>query len=136
MREAIGSTLLLKIAIVFLVIFIGFLAIALNYGKTFRIKNALVNYVEQNEGISDINEFNNYARRLGHIRSKNPFVCYYNTSRGYYYKITVNVMFLIPLVGNVLEIPINGETRIIDSGRIYNGEVAIDKSIKECELGD
>ena len=60
MREAVGGTLLLKIVLIFLVVYIGFMAIILNYGKTFRIKNRLINYIEQEEGIIKKEELDDY----------------------------------------------------------------------------
>ncbi len=122
MREAVGGTLLLKIVLVFLVVYIGFMAIILNYGKTFRIKNRLINYIEQNEGILKKEELDDYAKQLNYNlstvgSSKWLDACYYSVpGKGYYYKVKVYITFNLPLVNNKLYIPITGETRIIDTG--------------------
>lgn len=56
MREAVGSTFLFNIMIVFIFFFASFLAIAINYSQAFRIKNQIINYIEQYEGIDDIDD--------------------------------------------------------------------------------
>ena len=47
MREAIGGTILLYIVLIFLFVYIAFMAIVINYGRVFRSKNAVVSYIEQ-----------------------------------------------------------------------------------------
>ena len=67
MRDAFGGAFMIKLLIVFIVIYVSFTAIALNYAKAFKVKNKVIQYIEDNE-ISDINnmtakekaEFNRY----------------------------------------------------------------------------
>ena len=132
MREAVGGTLLLKIVLVFLVVYIGFMAIILNYGKTFRIKNKLINFIEQSEGLAKVEDLENEAKRLSYNLSSAGSddwlrVCYYSTAKGYYYRLSVYIRFNLPLVNNKLLIPITGETRLIDTGTV----VPID--VPECK---
>lgn len=47
MREAFGGTFMLKLALVFLVIYVSFMAVAINYAKAFRVKNQVINIIEQ-----------------------------------------------------------------------------------------
>ena len=47
MRDALGGTFMLKLALVFLVICVWFMAIAINYAKAFRVKNQIINIIEQ-----------------------------------------------------------------------------------------
>lgn len=47
MRDAIGGTFMLKLALVFFVIYVCFMAIAMNYAKAFRVKNQVINIIEQ-----------------------------------------------------------------------------------------
>ena len=47
MRDAFGGAFMLKIALVFFVVYVCFMAMAINYAKAFRIKNRLVNIIEQ-----------------------------------------------------------------------------------------
>jgi len=55
MRESIGATWILSIVITFIVIFVGYLAVSINYTKAFRIKNTIITKIENSEGISDEN---------------------------------------------------------------------------------
>lgn len=117
MREAVGGTLLIKIVLVFLAIYIGFMAIVIGYGKIFRIKNTLINKIEQNEGYKTISEIEDVARELGYfgaLRACNTKV----GEKGYYYSIKIYVSFSLPLVNNTLKIPVTGETRTIDTGNV------------------
>ena len=49
MRDAFGGAFMIKLLIVFIVIYIGFTAIALNYAKAFKVKNKVIAYIEENE---------------------------------------------------------------------------------------
>lgn len=55
MRDAFGGSFMIKLLIVFIVIYIGFTAIALNYAKAFKVKNKVIKYIEDNE-IVDIDK--------------------------------------------------------------------------------
>ena len=54
MRDAFGGAFMIKVFIVFVIIYIGFTAMALNYAKAFKVKNMIINYLEDNE-IVDLN---------------------------------------------------------------------------------
>lgn len=67
MRQSIGATWILQLVIVFMLIFVGFLALSINYTKAFRIKNEVLSIIEKYEGISSgekgsIAIINNYLR--------------------------------------------------------------------------
>ena len=47
MRESFGGAFMLKLAIIFIVIYISFMAVTINYAKAFRVKNQVINIVEQ-----------------------------------------------------------------------------------------
>lgn len=49
MRDAFGGTFMIQILIVFIIIYVGFTAVALNYAKAFKAKNIVVSYLEDNE---------------------------------------------------------------------------------------
>lgn len=53
MRDAFGGAFMIKLLIIFIVVYIGFIAIALNYAKAFKVKNKVIEYIEENE-ITDI----------------------------------------------------------------------------------
>lgn len=54
MRDAFGGTFMVQILLVFIIIFVGFISISINYGKAFRVKNYVIDYLEENE-ISSLN---------------------------------------------------------------------------------
>ena len=55
MRDAFGGAFMIRLLLVFIIIYVGFTAIALNYAKAFKVKNKIIEYLEDNE-ITDINE--------------------------------------------------------------------------------
>ena len=42
MREAFGGAFTIKLMLIFLAIYIAFIAVALNYAKAFRVKNKIL----------------------------------------------------------------------------------------------
>lgn len=57
MRDAFGGAFMIKIFIVFIFIYICLTAMALNYAKAFKVKNAVIEYLETNE-ITDLTNMN------------------------------------------------------------------------------
>lgn len=53
MRQAIGTTWIMQLVIIFMLIFVAFLALTINYTKAFKIKNELISIIERNEGIKE-----------------------------------------------------------------------------------
>ena len=49
MRDAFGGAFMIRIMLVFVFLFVFFIAIALNYAKAFRIKNEIINILEENQ---------------------------------------------------------------------------------------
>ena len=141
MRDAFGGTFMIKLMLIFLAIYIAFIAVALNYAKAFRVKNKIIDIIEQNEGIDDYNDTNGV---LGDINTYLGQVSYYvlldnveasNTEndhcyqRGYcieehsikendidtkYYKVTTYIRINFPFFGLNFTIPVQGETRKIE----------------------
>lgn len=62
MRETIGSTWVFQLVLIFILIFAAYLALTINYSKSFRVKNEVVSIVERYEGFTDdaIKLVNNY----------------------------------------------------------------------------
>lgn len=118
MKEAVGGTTLLKIVLVFLIVYIMFMAIVLKYGRTFRIKNALINQIEQNEGFESVEAIEEVAKSLGYFRNLNACYVKLPGEKGYYYRVEIFAQFDLPLVSNTLNIPVSGETRIINTGNV------------------
>lgn len=55
MKEAFGGTFMLKLVMIFFVIYVTFLTFALQIAKTYRIKNYVINYFEQHQFKMDDN---------------------------------------------------------------------------------
>ena len=53
MRESVGTATLFEMIIGFTLLFAGFLAVAINYNKGFKLKNETLNIIERYEGIND-----------------------------------------------------------------------------------
>lgn len=69
MRESIGGTWILGIVIVFIVLFTSYLALSVNYSKAFKVKNRIVNLIEENEGLSSETQkqINSYLNSVGYF---------------------------------------------------------------------
>lgn len=68
MRETIGGTWITQLVIIFMFVFVAFLALSMNYSKAFRVKNEVLDFVEKNEGITNnsIWFINNYLINSGY----------------------------------------------------------------------
>ena len=53
MRDAFGGSFMLRVFLIFLIVYVSFISIALNYARAFKVKNRVISYLEDNE-ISDI----------------------------------------------------------------------------------
>ena len=49
MRDSFGGVFMFRLMIVFIFIFVSFTAVSLNYAKSFRVKNKVIDFIEQNE---------------------------------------------------------------------------------------
>lgn len=49
MRDAFGGAFMIQIFLIFILIYICFTAMALNYAKAFKVKNVIIDYLESNE---------------------------------------------------------------------------------------
>ena len=50
MRDAFGGAFSIKLMLIFLMLYVAFICVALNYARAFRVKNRIINIIEQNEG--------------------------------------------------------------------------------------
>lgn len=53
MRQTIGGTWLLQLMIVFILLFVGYIVLTLNYSRAVKIKNEMITMVEKNEGLNE-----------------------------------------------------------------------------------
>lgn len=138
MREAIGGALLIKLVMFFIVIYVCFLAIAINYSITFRVKNQIINLLEAYEGYDLAKDkIDEYISSVGYYRSSslsivdrsdNDSNCH--SHNGYsiclidedsidednkiYYRVTTYVSFDFPIIGKITNFPVSGETKYIN----------------------
>lgn len=128
MRESIGSGLLFNIVITFVIILIGVLISSLAYSKAYRVKNRIIDIIEDNYGFDSTVEdkINDYLREIGYrtdnnrdcpkktvdnieysnIASDNGYnYCIYkipttdNKAGNYYYIVTTYTYLNIPVSG-------------------------------------
>ena len=94
MRDAFGGAFMIKLFLVFIIIYVGFTAVALNYAKAFKAKNIVVEYLENNEissidmTASDETEMRNYFEEeivgnLGYVFPNRLKNCNTNTTKFY-----------------------------------------------------
>ncbi len=71
MRESIRTTYTMQITIVFILIFVGFLTVYLNFNKAFKLKNEVINFVERSQSLDDDTATNieNYLLNNGHTEA-------------------------------------------------------------------
>lgn len=97
MRDAFGGTFMIYVLLIFITVYVTFVAVAFNYARAFKVKNKVIDIIEQNEGIADYNNttgtigdieyyLNEVSYRIGGIDS-NTNACsnydYINKERGY-----------------------------------------------------
>lgn len=68
MREAIGGTWLFTIVILFVMLFTGYLCLAVNYSRAYNVKNGIVDIIERQNGYNDIAkaEIDEYLQDVGY----------------------------------------------------------------------
>ena len=68
MRESIGTTWVLQLVILFILLFVGFLTLSLNYSKSYKVKNELLSVIEKYEGLTtdSVKIINNYLSKNGY----------------------------------------------------------------------
>lgn len=57
MRDAFGGEFMIRLFLVFIVIYVAFAAVSLNYAKAYRVKNKVISYLEEND-ITDLASLN------------------------------------------------------------------------------
>jgi len=131
MKDSMGSAVLINIFVIFIVIFIIFMAAIINYTKTYRIKNQIINIIDRYEGYKDtapteIEEYISaqranvscaFATGITTTRTYNgDSKCYIDevpvTGGGHYYKVTVFVTVELPIIKSELTLPVRGDTKI------------------------
>ncbi len=103
MRESIGATWILQLVIIFMLIFVGFLALTINYTRAFRMKNEMLSFIEKYEGVNTKNDKN--LGQSGSIAQINNYLMYNNyqtmgvCQQGYYGVNNLNSTSISPADG-------------------------------------
>lgn len=120
MRESIGATFLIKLMVVFIILYNSLLAIAVNYAMVFRVKNQIINLIEQYEGCDGARDYiKDYIANVGYFRATSAKQGPYAvdpirvSNRGTYYVVTTYLTFDFPMVKNILRVNVSGESKII-----------------------
>ena len=68
MRQTIGATWVFQLVIIFTLIFAAYIALTINYSKSFRVKNEVLSLIEKNEGFTDngVKLISNYLTQNGY----------------------------------------------------------------------
>ncbi len=136
MKESIANAYILNIVIVFVVIFIFFFASSLTYSKAFKVKNRIVDIIEKYESYNSaaVAEIASTLSEMGYrvnttnkgcprrnekdslsITNNSYRYCVYeyDTPKGKYYGVSAYMYFDFPIIGESLELPVYGETKIL-----------------------
>ena len=135
MKESIGYTVTLNIVIVFIVVVFAFLSATIVYFKSNKISNVVMNSIEKYEGYNSlsIKDINAQMEALGYNESK--ITCKQEDNNGcllqdsanagikgycvygcnlndeyYYYRVRTNMSIDIPIINDLLNIPIYSQT--------------------------
>ena len=75
MRDAFGGAFSIKLMLIFLMLYVAFICVALYYARAFRVKNRIINIIEQYEGYCGVNkeqinnDINTYLSTTGYYIS-------------------------------------------------------------------
>lgn len=135
MKEAYGGTFMLEIFMVFVVLFVAFTAVIVNITSKFRIKNEIINIMEQydyknNQPGTDM-ELTKYISKSGYNFADSGFryksacessggewksggYCITPSEDASYYTVTVYVSVSLPFFNLDFTFPIRGESKSYD----------------------
>lgn len=112
MREAVGGSILFYIILGFLVVYIVFIGVIMNYAATYRASNYVITALEESEG--EVNR----TTLIESLQDRNYYndlsiTCSENSNGDAIYRVTTYVNFDVPLIDAHLRLAINNETKAI-----------------------
>lgn len=157
MKESVGYTVTLNIAITFIIIVFAFLSAVLMYYKSYKVSNIVTNSIEKYEGFNNFSnaEINTKLGSIGYtalnatcpetkddraaLGGECSFVapiegveyprgtCIYlctdkDDDSYYYYKIRTNMTINVPIINNILNIPVYSNTNKMYDYRLNLGQ--------------
>ncbi len=83
MRTTIGQTWVMQLMIVFILLFVAYIVLILNYSRTIKVKNEMITLIEKYEGLNDysIESINGYLNSNGYVATG---VCVTKEAEGVY----------------------------------------------------
>ncbi len=142
MRDVVGSSFMFRILIIFIVMFIVFMCFTVAYAKTFRLKNRVIDILEQSQYQGDTSDWksialetvddylatnaydypgddhaqiSNHCANVGGNLTDNG-ACIVNKDvdeNSRYYQVYVYICFWFPLFNWEIVMPVGGETDVI-----------------------
>ena len=140
MIESFGGAFMIKLVLIFIVLYVSFMAVAVNYAKAFRVKNNVINILEQNQfviGTDNIDIIDDYLKNVPYNLNGNSSissdcdvsfgsngsnkvltqngVCItkFGSDTDFYYRVTSYISIEFPFFDIYMTLPINGETKMI-----------------------
>lgn len=142
MKESVGYTVTINIIVTFIIILFAFLSAALIYFKSNKVSNIITETIEKYEGYNSSakKEISTKLTSIGYNKKKlnrcdeeidscsrieysNDGYCIYlceetvDEEQYYYYKVRTNMMLNVPIINEVLDVPIFSNTN-----RMYDFE--------------
>lgn len=144
MRQAVGSAFILNLVIFFITLMMLIFVGSISYSKAYKVKNRIINIIEDNKGYNEdsIDEIESTLADIGYqisltsdcgkvmpegSKQKYPtsdyvsgyrYCIFENTTsndNGVYYTVVTFMKFDFPVIGNFVEFPVKGETKIISN---------------------
>lgn len=144
MRQAVGSAFILNLVIVFITLMMLVFVGTISYSKAYKTKNRIINIIEDNKGYneSSIDEIETFMANTGYqisttsnctkvkpegssevyptssFKSGYRYCIFENKAsndNGVYYTVVTFMKFDFPVIGNYIEFPVKGETKILSN---------------------
>lgn len=147
MKDAVGGSLLLNLVIIFTSVVILLFVGIMSYSKAYKVKNKIIEIIERNEGYAGVaDEIHEELKKVGYKVSSgtiNSEKCKKDSSRGIcenlntssyqycvckqlsavdsgtVYEVITYVQFEFPVIGDVISIPVKGETKVLEKTYEY-----------------
>lgn len=134
MRDAIGGTFMLRILIIFIVLYIVFMCFAVSYAKTFRLKNKVIDILEQqgydDSSVVEIDDYldsnaydfpgTNHSQVSNHcpnasenLTIKGACIVPKDSGNNRYYQVYLYIVYYFPFFHWEVVMPVGGETEVI-----------------------
>ena len=126
MREAIGSSWLFYLLIIFLLIYVFFMAFVMNYASAYRAANYVVTQIEVCQAENNVDcEGKDVDALREAIRVKYHYVdsktsggmsiCCIDNGNGSVYRVTLPIDFDVPFIGGISALKVKAETKTINN---------------------